>query len=405
MSVTNSNEPERPKGLGLVRVLNEQAVLETILHDGEISRPAIARKIGLSLPTVVSLVETLERIGLVREEGMASGGVGRPATLYSVDPRAGYVFAVHLGGSKVRAGITDLCGEVIAERTEPTESASSSAIMDQLTRLYRDLLEESYFGIEASGAACVAIPGVWDSRTDKIDAAYNLPVLNDLPLQGTIQQSLGLPVVIENDVNLAAIGESWKGRAREYDTFVAFFIGTGVGMGIVIDGEVYRGRRGAAGEIGLLPIGSDPFDPTLQTRGPLEVAASESSIKTRLHRALAENAESILTSDADIVQIIRAAKASDEVAQAILQEEARTLAIGVAAVVAVLDPDIVLLGGRVGSHPELAKMVYELATQLIPWMPPVEASTLGNRATFYGAMAMGLQVAREQILIDKRSNP
>lgn len=404
MPAISSVQHDRLKGLGLVRVLNEQTVLETILHNGEVSRPMIARKTGLSLPTVVSLVEALESIGLVREEGMASGSVGRPATLYSVDPRAGYVFAVHLGGSEVRAGITDLVGEVICEHTERTESTDSGAIMDQLARLYRELLAESDFDDGKVGAACVAVPGVWDPETDEISAAYNLPQLSDVHLQATIEETLGLPVIIENDVNLAAIGESWKGRAREYETFVSFFVGTGIGMGIVIDGEVYRGRRGAAGEIGLLPIGANPFDPNLREHGPLETAAAAPSIKKRLQQALEDNPDSVLTPDADMAQIIAASAEGDAAATAVLDEEARTLAIGVAAVVSVLDPAIVIFGGRAGAHGELAQRVYEHAVQLVPWMPPVEASALGDRATFYGAVAIGLQAARENILVAKRSS-
>ena len=118
MSVRTTTKQAKPEGLSLVRVLNEQAVLETILRNHEISRPTIARRTGLSLPTVVSLVASLESIGLVRKQGMVSGAVGRPATLYSVNPRAGYAFAVDLGGTKIRAGIADLFGEIIAEATE-----------------------------------------------------------------------------------------------------------------------------------------------------------------------------------------------------------------------------------------------------------------------------------------------
>ena len=404
MPARRSVKQARPEGLGLVRVLNEQAVLEAILGDGGISRPAIARKTGLSLPTIASLVEMLESIGLVREHGVTSGEVGRPATLYSVNPRAGYVFAVDLGGSKVRAGVANLFGEIVAECEEPTAALSSAAIMDQLTRLHRQLLKKSGFDSETTGAACVAVPGVWDPKTDRIDAAYNLPVLDEVPLKATIQRALGLPLIIENDVNLAAVGESWKGRAQEYDTFVAFFIGTGIGMGVVIDGEVYRGRSGAAGEIGLLPIGADPFDPTLRSHGPFEIAASGPSITRRVQRALEGDVETVLAADADIAQIIGAATKGDQVARAILDDEARTLAVGVAAVVAVLDPALVILGGGVGAHAELAELVYRYAVQLLPWMPPIEVSILGNRAAFYGAIALGLQAARRQVLAETRSN-
>lgn len=398
MSLKNPDGSDRLKGLGLVRVRNEQAVLDTITREGRISRPAIARKTGLSLPTVLSLVEALENIGLVREDGLSSGGVGRPATLYSINPRAGYVFAADLGGTKVRAGISNLFGEMVAECVEPTADVSSKEIMDQLERLHDQLLKESNFDAETTGVACVGVPGVWDSKTDRIDAAYNLPVLHNVPLRATIQQALGLPIVIENDVNLAAIGESWKGQARDHDTFVTFYIGTGIGMGIVIDGEIYRGRGGAAGEIGLLPIGADPFDPSLRSHGPFETVASEPSVRRRLDQSLVGDVESVLMPDADFAKIIKAAEAGDEIARAILEDETRTLAVGVSAVVAVLDPDIVILGGGVGAHSKVAELVHSYATELVPWMPPVEVSSLGEQAALYGAVGLGLQLAREQLL-------
>lgn len=403
MPARTPNKKDLPEGLSLVRVLNEQAVLETIIRDGEISRPAIARKTGLSLPTVVSLVESLESINLVHEQGMVSGAVGRPATVYSVNPHAGYVLAIDLGGTKVQAGITNLFGDVLAEDVEPTASQNSSAILEQLTHLHHRLLADSGFDVETPGAACIGVPGVWDPKTDSIDAAYNLPVLNKIPLKASFQRALGLPVIIENDVNLAAVGESWKGRAQEYDTFVAFSIGTGIGMGIVINGEVYRGRTGAAGEIGLLPTGPDPFDPSLRSHGPFETAASGPSITRRIIHALDGGAKTVLTHNSDIADIIEASESGDKVAFAILDDEARTLAIGIAAVVAVLDPAIIILGGGVGAHPELAQLVYKHAVKLIPWMPPVEVSALGKRGPFYGAIALGLQAARQQLLLETRA--
>lgn len=403
MSFRMTINPGVHEGTHLVRVLNEQTVLEIILNNGEITRPAIARKTGLSLPTIASLVESMERIGLIREQRMVSGEVGRPATLYSANPNAGYVFAVDLGGIEIRAGITNLVGEVISESVEQTNGGNPSVLMDKFARLYRRLLQKSGFEKNTVGVACVGVPGVWNSKTDKIDAAYNLPMLNEIPLRATIQQVLDLPLIIENDVNLAAIGESWKGVAQDYDTFVTFSIGTGIGMGIVIDGEVYRGKNGAAGEIGLLPIGPDPFHPSLRSHGPLEIAASEPSIVTRLQCALAGDEESVLTPDANISQIIEAGDNGDEIACTILDDEARVLAIGVAAIVAVLDPPLLILSGGVGAHDELAQLVHRYAAQLIPWMPPIEVSVLGNRAAFYGAIALGLQALRKQVLVETRS--
>jgi predicted NBD/HSP70 family sugar kinase len=135
----------------------------------------------------------------------------------------------------------------------------------------------------------------------------------------------------------------------------------------------------------------------------LEIAASEPSIVTRLQRALAGDGESILTLDANISQIIEAGDNGDEIARTILDDEARVLAIGVAAIVAVLDPPLLILSGGVGAHDELAQLVHRYAAQLIPWMPPIEVSVLGNRAAFYGAIALGLQALRKQVLVETRS--
>lgn len=403
MAAQNARNSSRREGTGLVRVLNEQAVVETILHAGEISRPGIARETGLSLPTVTSLVDSLESIGLVKEQRVAYGSVGRPAALYALDPQAGYVFAINLGPGQIRAGITDLFGEIAVQRVEATERTSAESIINQLARLYNTLLTESGFDDGAAGVACLGVPGVWNPETDRIGAAPNLPMLTDIPLQASIQAALGLPLTIENDVNLAAIAEYWKGNARGHDTFVSFFISTGIGLGIVIDGEIYHGNNGAAGEIGLLPIGADPFDPALRPHGPFENSASEPSFYATLRAALADGAASTLTAEADIDRIIAAAEAGDALAVTILDDEARKVAVGVATVVAVLDPSLVILGGEVGAHTELARAVYQYADQLIPWMPPMEISALGENATFYGAIALGLPAARSAILIETRT--
>ena len=404
MSGRRAYKKDRHEGLGLVRVLNEQAVLEAILNNSGISRPEIAALTGLSLPTIVSLVAALEHIDLVRQQGLESGKVGRPAALYSVNPHAGYVFAVNLAGAKVRAGITNLFGEVLAECEEAKATSSSDSILNQLRNIHDQLVKNLGFDQHVVGAASIGVPGVWDPKTDLLDAAYNLPAFHDRPLQASIQQTLNLPVIIENDVNLAAVGESWKGNAQGHDTFVVFSVNRGIGLGIVIDCEIYRGSRGAAGEVELLPIGANPFDPQVRSGGgPFEAAASGSSLSARLGRALTKDVQSTLTVDADITQIIAAAEKGDKVGQAIFEDEARALAIGVAAVVAVLDPTLVILGGSVGTHPKLVQKVKQYAAQLIPRMPSLEVSSLGHRAVFYGAIALGLPVARQQILIETRA--
>lgn len=399
MAKKRQSKQDQGEGLSIVRVLNKQSILEIILQFGAISRPKISQESRLSLPTVMAIVESLESIGLIHTQGANSGSVGRPASLYSINPLAGYIFAVDLGGTKTLAGITDLCGDVLAKKTEATEKDTAEATVSQLDRLHKELLAESGIDPKTAGAACIGIPGVWDAETDQIDAAFNLPLLSEIRLHEAIQNSLGIPVSIENDVNLAAMGEAWAGEAQDHDTFVAVSVGTGIGMGIVINGEIYRGRNGAAGEVGLLPIGTDPFDPNLHPQGAFESVASGLGIRRQLIEEIEQGRDTRLNADATVQQIAAAAQAGDSLAQEILDREARTLAIGLAAIVAILDPSLIILGGGVGVNVELTDQITQYTQQLIQWMPPIAVSSLGNEAAFHGAIAHGMPIAREQILL------
>jgi predicted NBD/HSP70 family sugar kinase len=390
-------DPEH-SGPSLVRAINQQVVLEAVLAEGNVTRAGLARRTGLSKPTVSALVRGLEACGLVRSDGVQLGSIGRPATVYTVNPLAGHTLAVDLGGSKVRAAVTDLFGDVVAEDTVPTLHGDGQRIVDAVGELYEALAAKAGATPGAAAAACVGVPGVVRPADGRIESAFNVPELDSFPFPDALAERLGMPVVIENDANLAAVGERWRGSGRGCDHFVAISIGTGIGMGIVLHGELYRGGMGGAGEIGFLPVAGDPFDPANRTHGPLENAAATAGIAHRLRELRNEHPDSTLDDQATVKDVFAAAAAGDLLAARLVDDEARLLALGIAAIDAVIDPQLVVLGGGIGANGLLLAPVRDYLARLVPEPPEVHSSSLGERASLYGAIALATYRVRQEVL-------
>ena len=393
MDLTNTDRA-RPR----IRRLNEQAVLDAVFAFGPTGRVEISRRTGLSKPTVSSIVEELVRLGLVRLDGTSiEGRVGRASQLYRVDGHVGYVIGVDLGGTKIRAAISDLYGVVLEEVAEPTAQTGAGDVIRQIVRLARDLGQRS--GVDSTRVRVLSVgtPGTVNPKTGEISLAFNIPPFADVPLAKELAAETHLAVVVENDVNAAAVGERWKGIAQRSDNFVFLAIGTGVGMGIVINGELWRGARGAAGEVGYLPLGEDPFDVAFRKRGWFEEAIAGSGIVRRVERELKRGTNSQLMPGVNAVAIFDAAVKGDAVALKVVDEEARDVALGIAAIAAVLAPELVVLGGGIGASPLLLAPVRKYVEELVPQPVRVESSGLGHRASLVGALAIGLDEARSSV--------
>ena len=349
-----------------------------------------------------TIVRELVDIGLVQPEGTASGSLGRAAALYGVNGRAGIVFGVDLGGTKVRAALADLYGEIYAEQTEPTDDRGGKAVIAQVRRMGDGMVERLGLDWQQVSAAGFCAPGAMNAVTGGMDLAYNLPGFGELPLHSELSAALEVEVIIDNDVNMAAMGEQWKGLATTASSFAFLAIGTGVGMGLVIDNELVHGARGAAGEIAYLPIGLDIFEnPKIRLRGALEEAAASSAIEDQLRRRLDEGMPSTLEVGALIADIFDAAGDGDAVGAAVVAHQARLVAQAILSVSAVVDPQLFVLGGGIGSNPLLLDPVRRYVDEIAPYEIRVEMSALGDRASVLGALAAGLHHVRQK-LFDER---
>ena len=316
------------------RKFSERTIMEAIIQGGPISRASISKQTGLSKQTVSEIVRQLEQEGWVQETGRSSGHIGRTAVNYELVPNAAFLAAVDLGGTKLRVAV-------------------------------------------------VGVPGAPDNNTGRVLMAPNLAGFDRMDVAGALEQALGINVVLENDVNLAVIGENWQGVGQNIDNLAYIAVGTGLGCGLLVDGKPVRGATNAAGELGFLPFGADPFEPESQRSGALErVAASIGIIERYAHLSGLQ---------ASVPVIFERANAGDEHAGQVLDETAKYLARGVVAVVAIANPQKVILGGSIGLREELLDRVKLFLPALFPRAIEIERSPLGARAALIGAAAIGLE--------------
>lgn len=366
----------------LSRKFSQRAVIEAIVQGSPISRASISKQTGLSKQTISEIVRQLEAEGWVQETGRTSGHVGRTAVTYELIPSAAYIAAVDLGGTKVRVAIVDLACQVFAEDTAPTDPRGGQAVIDQIANMCFHAAARQAIPHEKIRLAVVGAPGAPDSDTGRILLAPNIAGFDTMDVATAFERAFGVDVMLENDVNLAVIGENWLGQGQGIDNLAYIALGTGIGGGLMVGGQLVRGNIHAAGELGFLPFGSDPFDPESLSAGAFERAVASMSIIER-YKALSGIS-------LGVPAIFEAATAGDANANRVLDDTARLLARGIGAIAAIANPEKVILGGSIGLRPEMLSRVKDLLPRCFPYPIDVEASVLGSRAAIIGAAAIGL---------------
>jgi predicted NBD/HSP70 family sugar kinase len=386
-----SAEPQ-PGTPSLLRAINERALLDDLRRNGPKSRAQLARDTRLSKPTVSQALGSLERAGLVRAAGEAAPPRGRTAVLYEADPTAGYVVGIDIGRAWLRIAAADLSGAIVARGDDRNRARSATALVRAVAELAQRVVVEAGLTWKHVVHTVVGGPGVFDPESGRLRHAPNLPGWSRPGLMNALREALPPSLALENDANLAALGERSYGTGRDADTFVYVSVGTGIGMGIIIDGELYRGAHGSAGEVAYLPLPGDDAlrtdEATARLRGILEEAASADAV-VRTARTLG------MRGQLSAKRIFAAARAGDETALAAVEGEAERLALVVGTVAAILDPEFVVLGGGVGSNIDLLRPGLERRlNELSPLGAPIVDGLLGQDAIVLGAIATALDTAR-----------
>ena len=315
--------------------------------------------------------------------------------LYEVDPTAGYVVGIDIGRAWIRVAAADLSGEIVARRDERNRARSATALVRSVAAVAHEVVEAAGLTWKQVAHTVVGGPGVFDPDSDRLRHAPNVPGWSRPGVMSELREALPPTVALDNDANLAAVGERSYGSGRDASTFVYVSVGTGIGMGVIIDGELYRGAHGAAGEVGYLPLGEDGAGGAAgrdaRRRGILEEAASADAVVRTAKRLGMEGATSAK-------RVFAAARGGDELALAAVEAEAQRLALVVGTVAAIVDPEFVLLGGGVGSNIDLLRPPLERRlAELTPLAPPVAEGELGQDAIVLGAVASALDTARDLV--------
>jgi predicted NBD/HSP70 family sugar kinase len=372
----------------LLRALNEQLLLSHIRQLGSCSRAELARLSGLSKPTVSLALANVERSGLVRLCGQRTGVPGRSAWLYEITPDAGFVLGLDIGLQYLRGALADLTGEIRAKSSARTRASSVSGRVEELTRLADALCATAGVPRSAITQTVIGSPGVYDPTRNAIVLTGGLAGWNRPQVLARLRDAFGQELVVENDVDAAALAEQAHGHGREFGSFAFVSIGTGIGMGLVLDGRLHRGVHGVAGEIAYMPIseggGTDEED--ARRRGALEAAGSASAVVRAARRAGMRGPVSAR-------RVFAAAAGGDERAAAVVAGEARLVAKAICAIVTVVDPELVVLGGGIGQAPGFAAAVTAELRSLAPVMPEVRVSALGTDAVVDGCLASGADLA------------
>ncbi|MFB7465951.1 ROK family protein [Streptomyces sp. NPDC056224] len=395
----------------LLRAMNDRAALELLLTHGPLSRTRIGHLTGLSKPTASQLLARLETAGLVVATGTDGGRPGPSAQLYAVNPRAAYVGGLDVTPDRVLAAVADLTGTVTGTHEVPyTEGAHA---VEQVVEALGGAVKAAGLHLSDLHRAVIATPGAFDPQTGRLRYASHLPGWHSPTLLDDLAAALPMPVGYENDVNLAAVAEQRLGAARGHEDFVLLWNEEGLGAALVLGGRLHRGWTGGAGEVGFLPVPGHPLVRQVtraNTGGYQELAGAQ--VVPGLAAELGVEAPPLPASEgshstevAAAVALLGQAAATPEGAHLrFLKAYATLLATGLASLVAVLDPEIVVLSGAViaaGGDPLRGLLEAELA-ELAPSRPRLVSGEVPERPVLRGALESALAATRDEVFDTSR---
>lgn len=375
----------KPGVPSLLRELNDSAALNHIMRVGAVTRAELAAHTGLSRVTSSQALARLDTLGLVHSKGRRAGARGPAADLYALAPQVGVALGMAVLADSVRAELCSLTGEVLARATVPL----GEDIVGAALAAAREVFAEAGMAAGPIHAAVVATPGVVDPASGDLSFSYDL--LQAPELRRALGDKLRVPLLLGNDIHLAALAECREGVAQGEEDFVLLWVGRGVGMASVIDGVVRKGSSGAAGEIGYLPVPGVPLPTHVGNldQGSFQRLVGKPAVEELAGRHGVEPGS------------------LDGTRQAFVAELSERVSLGVAAIGTILDPALVVLSGEtcLEAGPDLPEKVAEATSRIAPIRPRVEVSTLGVDGPLMGARLEALDHAR-RVLVDKvRDSP
>ena len=327
----------------LIRAINRSAVLNTIKNFGPISRTDIARRTGLSAATITGITTVLIEDSLVFEKEQGDSSGGRRPILLALNPRGGFVVGLKLTEENVTAALTDLEATVIAKQTILIEDISVDMVINSIVEVVEKLELQASIEQQNLFGVGIGLAGIIDA--DRGVLRYS-PIFgwHDVPLVDLLQSRLKVPVFIDNDVNTFTLTERWFGKGQGVDNFLTVTVGRGIGMGIVVNGQLYQGVKGGAGEFGHTVINPEGPMCDCGKRGCLETYASDPAL-VRAAKTSFENGK-MKKAVNSINELQALAEEGDPGAKNVYAEAGETLGRGIANLINVFNPELIIIGGE-----------------------------------------------------------
>ena len=326
-----------------VRLRNITLVLRTVQAEAQISQADLARRLGLARSTVLAIVDDLLELGLLKEQGHGVSGGGRRPMLLTLDDVAYHLVGVDIGAKHVTAVVMNLKAEVLARQTrEFSTREDPKGTLTLVEELIARLMAESRAGRRQVVGVGVGVPSPVDSRSPGHVSPVVMPSWAGVDIAARLQARFEVPVRVENDANLGALWEARWDHGVHLDNLAYIKVATGIGAGLVVDGRIYRGSRGVAGELGHLPIDSSGPLCVCGLRGCLNTLVGTDNLLAKA-RAAAKGRKKF----EKLEQLIDAALEGDDVASAVLEYAGRQLGLGLAMLLNLFNPALVVVGGDI----------------------------------------------------------
>lgn len=386
----------------VLRAMNDRAALDLLLEHGPLSRTRIGKLTGLSKPTASQLLARLEAAGLVVATGTSEGRPGPSAQLYSVNPAAAYAAGLDVNPVRIRAAVADITGRTVGEyKLETPGRRAGQSVVQQVT----DALDGA---VKAAGLAradlhrlVIGTPGAFDPGTGRLRYASHLPGWHSPALLDELAAALPLPVEYENDVNLVALAEQRLGAARGHGDFVLLWNQEGLGAALVLGGRLHRGWSGGAGEVGFLPVPGAPLvrQVTKANSGGYQELAGSQALPGLARDLGVGDVPSGPYAEAAAALVAAAADRADEPHRRFLRTYATRLATGLASLVSVLDPELVVLSGAslTAGGEVLRSLVQAELEELAAARPRLVVGGVREHPVLRGALECALAATRDEV--------
>ncbi|WAZ21769.1 ROK family transcriptional regulator [Streptomyces cinnabarinus] len=391
----------------VLRAMNDRAALDLLLEHGPLSRTRIGKLTGLSKPTASQLLARLEAAGLVLATGTTEGRPGPNAQLYAVNPAAGHAAGLDVTPERVLAAVADITGRTVGRFELPTPARRPAGpVVQQVTEALDGAVKAAGLTRDDIRRLVIGTPGAFDPSTGRLRYAAHLPGWHSPSLLDDLAAALPMPVEYENDVNLVAVAEQRLGAARGHGDFVLLWNEGGLGAALVLGGRLHRGFTGGAGEVGFLPVPGAPLVRQVtrtNSGGYQELAGAQVIPRLARELGIGDLPEGPYTEVAAAL-LARAADSGAGPERQLLAIYATGLATGLASLVSVLDPELVVLSGSAltsGGERLLALVQAELA-ELAASRPRLVMGDVTEHPVLRGALESALATTRDEVFDTSR---